>query len=265
MSAEKQKKSKKAEITLDQLGIIIIVVIIGIIIYAVVINIYNDSSEYNDKETCRLSVIARSYDPTRWSGSDSGVNFKCSTNELELGNKLLKNGKNIKYTEDPKRIIADEMSDCWYEFNQGKSNPFGDFFNNNRCFVCARITFKEKMQNKQINEFKNYVEKTPQNTQGAKENTYSKYMYNIDNAILTPDIIDTNKHYSILWMSVGSSSTDDAIKAFVSSTTQENVNYEELKPLLQEYLGNNKAVSHRYTFTTIVPTEQVSKFCQEIY
>ena len=197
-----KNSGKKAEIALDQFGMMILVVIIGVIIYSVVITIYNTSSEHNNRETCLLSVIARSYDPTRWTASDSGVNFKCATNEIELGNKFIKNEKSIKYTEDSKKILADEMSDCWYSFNQGKSNPFGDFFDsNNRCFVCSRITFKEKMQDTQITDFKDYVEKTPQNPAGDREDTYSKYLYNIDNAIFTPQTIDTNKHHSILWIS----------------------------------------------------------------
>lgn len=252
MSAKHHKKA----MLISRLVTVIVLFLAGAVLLAVFIRLLNPTEDVFDRETCRLSVLGMAYDP-------SGiVNFKCSTNQLEIGRKFfVKNGKKSAIFE-VNRVLADEMSDCWYQFLEGGIDPFGAFgssvlsFNSkNRCFICAEITFKDT----QVSGLKKYLE----STKHSEGRTYAQFLYKQNNAILAPNSIDTNKKYSVVWISLLKGILDDEIKKaghvkIFDQTVTENT-YSSMITLAWEF-----ATEGRYSFVTLVPSESVVAYCDQI-
>ncbi|MCX6709847.1 MAG: hypothetical protein NTV63_02725 [Candidatus Woesearchaeota archaeon] len=144
----------------------------------------------SDKEICRMSVIAK------WAGkkasfylTDGIIDLKCNTQIIEINrDSVLKNGKEIETmkeitdsgTEEKiKRIVANEMYDCWYQFSRGQFDftQAGIMRNANICVVCSEITFSKEIIKEVplISDFTAWLSQN--NVLGAKE-SYLDYFMN---------------------------------------------------------------------------------------
>jgi hypothetical protein len=97
------------------------------------------------RESCRSSVIVKANAKI----ADNAISLNCHTQFVDIKkNGVIKNGNNIDspLNEDGvKRAIADELYDCWYEFGEGKIQPFGSELlqNKKHCVICSEISFDD--------------------------------------------------------------------------------------------------------------------------
>jgi len=88
-------------------------------------------------------------------------------------------------------------------------------------------------------------------------------LYKQDKAVLAPSTVDTTKEYSVVWISMLKGVLDETIKKaghvdlFDQSVTKEQ--YSWLAPLAWEYVTEG-----RYSFVTLVPSESVLSYCDQI-
>jgi len=216
---------KKAQIvTVKNL---ILVLIIAIILIVFVGKVTQFMSRQTTVETCRLSVLAAAKSKVLVKPLVDSI--KCKTRQIEITDKaILLNKKkietfninNIEETKNKiKRTIADEMYIAWYQFGQGKLNPYGDFEGGSKCMISTQIRFDKSFNEKipKIEGIGTYLEDTPVPT---KNFTYLEFLINgkvekdlnfvqkmlAKEGIEGADFIDTSKLYYTLFV-VDSSST----------------------------------------------------------
>ena len=81
-----------------------------------------------------------------------------------------------------KKILADNMADCWYKFGEGRKEIFSKTLwkrDKNYCAICSVIRFNKDAKSKQINNFLDYL----------KEN-------NVKKAYCNKDDIENKRFYS---------------------------------------------------------------------
>ena len=180
-------KQKRAELTTQQ----IVLLIILITSFAVILILFfrlDLGGEETQKEICHNSVVLKGK-------SISGVSLDCRTNyvcisslggsceainptqtiEIDLSKDAAKN--------ETMKAIAEEMSDCWWQFGEGKVDylSLGDkgIWDKNTCAVCSIVKFDKKIQEEAekitYEEFYDYLEKT-EKTSSQK---YLKYLYGV--------------------------------------------------------------------------------------
>lgn len=154
----------------------IIIIISGVILLFAVKAIANIGNDAVDREACRTSVLLK--EKSKLLGTNPLItDLNCETNLVDV---------NSKDEVEIKKIIVNEMYDCWYQFGEGKR----DFLDNydfgrgdNYCFVCSRIDFSEKTQNEvpQITNLMSYLsnEQLPLHTQ----ETFFDYLYGKDSYV----------------------------------------------------------------------------------
>ena len=79
------------------------------------------------------------------------------------------------------KAIADEMSDCWWQFGEGKLNYVGlderVAWKKTSCAICSTVEFDKEILDKNpkitYREFYEYLRKTPKDS----SQTYLKYLY----------------------------------------------------------------------------------------
>lgn len=138
-----------------------------------------------DREICKLSVIARS--KTTMMGMESDLPLNCRTNFItvkkdgiyEDGNIEVRFNKGEKPSEKEekiKRYIANQMYDCWYQFNKGQSDPWGDWHLGTRvhCMICADINFEEEFR-EEVGKIKDFGEFLNKEKVSLSKETYSEY------------------------------------------------------------------------------------------
>jgi len=138
----------------------------------------------SDRDLCLKSVLLRAHEKSikeKIPTLDPSKTLDCKTNNVEVKN---------KDTEQVKQVLADEMYECYKEFNFGKSEFLStdDFSirgnNDNICFICSKISYDISTSNEvrviPISDFEKYLntQKTP------NEKTYAEEMIQTDNAYI---------------------------------------------------------------------------------
>jgi len=190
---------KSKGIAFNNLLLILLAMVTLILFSLFLYNKYADTRDMLAVQNCRNSIAAHSV-VAKGTFSQIFTDVKCPTRDITLGKSQLK---------DSKRIIAEDMHRCWYEWGQGKEQLFqGDGM---FCHICATYSFDEKGQ--KIDGFIQYLASTsmyvkyPGDTPGIK---YLDYMnpYHTENAeqmvqksnqVITPyDYINTSAQYTTI-------------------------------------------------------------------
>lgn len=137
-----------------------IVVAIAILVTAVILFIaykliFDTGTNMVDRETCRNSVLLK--ERSKLLGQPLIKDLNCETHLVDV---------NSRDETEIKRIIVDEMYDCWYQFGAGERdflNDYDPWKGDNYCFVCSRLNFDKGTQNEvgQINGLFNYLSTEP--------------------------------------------------------------------------------------------------------
>ncbi len=177
--------NNKKAIVASKLVKIILVLVVGLILFAFITNFVNLLQKQSPKELCRLSVLAAA--KSKLIGKPLIDSINCKTryvnidhNSIDLNKKKVTsiNVNNQAATiEIVKRTVADELVTAWYQFGEGKLNPYGDFESGNKCIISSVIRFDESFSSKipRINSIGTYLEKT--NIAGTNL-TYLEYLVN---------------------------------------------------------------------------------------
>jgi hypothetical protein len=177
-------KNRKAELTTKQLVTIIILIVSFIIILFLIFRLNLGGT--SDKEICHNSVILKGKTGGLVGALDCRTNYLCisggkdcegipaaSTLKIDMG----KSPEKIK--NEIMKALADEMSDCWWMFGEGKMDYAAPgTFTKVACSICSIVEFDEKLKDISITyeEFYNYLKTTSKTT----TQTYLQYLYATD-------------------------------------------------------------------------------------
>ena len=205
---------RKGELTTQQLvTLIILIVSFGIILFL----IFNlGLGETTNKEICHNSVLLKSK-------SVVGGELDCKTNyicisgggkcegfnedytiKIDMNPKAKsKEEKNEKIKNQTMKAIADEMTDCWWMFGEGKIDYVGlsiekVIIGKMNCALCSIISFDKKIQefgkeNENKFTYENFYDNFLRETKKDKSNTYLSYLYNVHNFEDVTAMIKINK------------------------------------------------------------------------
>ncbi len=172
-------KNKKAELTTKHIVMIIILIASFIIVLFLLFRL--NLGETTNKEVCHNSVVLKGRLPLG-GPLDCRTNYLCisggedcegipttSTIEVDPNKEETKN--------ETMKALADEMSDCWWMFGEGKINYVGERFSGNMaCALCSVIEFDETIKGSvSYLEFFNYLKTTPK----SSSQTYLQYLYGV--------------------------------------------------------------------------------------
>ena len=187
------KQNKKGELTTQQLVTIIILIASFVIILFLLYRL--NLGQTTDKEICRNSVFDQQQSLTA-GPLNCKTNYLCisggdkctaisQTSEASIDTSPNDVGKIKNQTFE---ALAKEMSDCWWEFGEGKVDYVkGAFSHNVVCAVCTISGFDDKVQKKlpsfTYSEFYNYL----QTTKKTESQTYLQYLYAVNSISILPD------------------------------------------------------------------------------
>jgi hypothetical protein len=179
MKIQKFTKNRKAELTTKQLVMIIILIASFIIVLFLLFRL--NLGETTVKEVCHNSVVLKGRSPLGGS-LDCRTNYLCisggedcegipttSTIEVDPNKEETKN--------ETMKALADEMSDCWWMFGEGKIDYAGrDISPITECSICSIVEFDEKLKESpsiSYQEFYDYLRTTSK----TSSQTYLQYLY----------------------------------------------------------------------------------------
>ena len=206
-------KNCKGELTTKQLVTIIIIIVSFIIILFLIFRL--NLGETTAKEICHNSVVLKEKSGILAGPLDCRTNYLCISGSKSCKGisatstiKIVTN-KEDEFKKEIMKALADEMSDCWWMFGEGKINYGGGLADTKVHYaICSRIVFDEKVQEKiptiTYREFYDYLAMTKKtNTQ-----TYLQYLYatntveNLNDGeyfkFNLADSIDTSQGYSVI-------------------------------------------------------------------
>lgn len=127
-----KKLNKKA---MEAIVVIILALVIFVVLLALATVINKSSMFVGGKNVCRASVIAADK-------AETAIDINCEINnagELKLQGKTKDDQK-----EDAMKQIAELTRDCWWQFGEGKLDPFKKKLVTRAvaCFVCSKFSFE---------------------------------------------------------------------------------------------------------------------------
>lgn len=127
-----KKLNKKA---IENLNKIIIALVIFIVLIALATMMVKFAMRQGDKDICLISVIAADK-------SDKILGIDC--NIYEAGKLKLQGTTKDAQKKDAMKQIAELMRDCWWQFGEGKRDPFKGSWTDltTVCFVCSKFRFE---------------------------------------------------------------------------------------------------------------------------
>ena len=172
---------KRGEITTQQIVIIIILIVSFAVLLFFIFRL--ELGKVTEEEICRNSVVTRgsSILPSESIPLNCHRNYVCVTEDESCEQMTNPEIKKIKNKEEIYNVLAEEMTDCWWMFGEGKINYVGeDFVSDLYCSICSQIAFDDSIEKKigagefDKKEFYNYLanEKIP-----GKDITYFEYLY----------------------------------------------------------------------------------------
>lgn len=203
----KNQREKKAELTTQQIVFIIILIMSFAIILFFILRI--NFQEVGKKEVCHNSVAL--FQSTKVGGKISTGNLNCQINYLCLSS----SGKcsdfspdttiNVKTKSEIFKSLADEMTDCWWMFGEGKVDYLEESDYDSQCAICSIVKFDSstsEISTEKINaeEFYTFL-KTEKK---SDRQTYLEYLYGVDDmskfksAYYKNDFIDLNEKYVVM-------------------------------------------------------------------
>lgn len=186
-------------------GILLLILMGGIILYFTLRHLSPLYTETIDKEACHMSVMARDnalLKGTHWTPEILPLN--CKTQEIKISS---------TNEEFIKREIANAMYDCWWTLGEGKADFFRDVswwdiknplgIEKANCIICSTLQFEGGAKNRQL-DIQAYLEQTkiPQ-----KNITYLNYFLEQADAKKFPGdikapVLNTGEDYAIVFMAM---------------------------------------------------------------
>ena len=204
-------KSRKAELTTQQLVTLIILIASFVVILILIWKL--NLGEETDKEICRNSIILASKSAKLSGPIDCKTNYLCISGGSDCEGFVSKSKEEVNLDgkedrEEVMKIIADEMADCWWQFGEGKVNYGVSGGTSVKYALCSKIQFDKNVQTKisdiPYSEFYDYLEKTKKD----ESISYLEYIYEVNDVSslkvqeefkveIDSDKIETNKEYSL--------------------------------------------------------------------
>ena len=184
-------KNKRGELTTKQLVVIIILIASFIIVLFLLFRL--NLGETSAKEICHNSVVLKEKSGILAGPLDCRTNYLCISGggdceEISTTSTVKVDPENKNETM---KALADEMSDCWWMFGEGKINyAGGDLPKKIVCSICSIVEFDEKLKESppiSYQEFYDYLRTTPK----TSSQTYLQYLYS------TSDLNDIEKDFPV--------------------------------------------------------------------
>ena len=172
-------KNKKAELTTKHLVMIIVLIVSFIIVLFLLFRL--NLGETTSKEICQNSVLLKHQTKVFAGPLDCRTNYLCISGGGKCDGipttSTIKVDPNKEETKkEIRKALADEMSDCWWMFGEGKID-YADrgTFSRTACSICSIVEFDETLHGTSISyeEFYNYLRTTPK----TSSQTYLEYLY----------------------------------------------------------------------------------------
>jgi hypothetical protein len=205
--------SKKADMSMPLfVGLVVIITSFLVLLY---FWLRLDPGGITDKEICHNSVVLKDKSKAFAGSLDCRTNYVC----ISGGGDCLDSGSKVKVEasdeEQIMKVLADEMSSCWYMFGEGKESSYADGiggWNPTKvyCSVCSIVQFDKKIQEKTLkitySKFYNYLAQTKKDD----SQTYLEYLYGVSNlnsleiqkqfgiVSVKDDFLATKEKYSII-------------------------------------------------------------------
>jgi hypothetical protein len=171
-------KNKKAELTTKHIVMIIILIASFIIVLFLLFRL--NLGETTNKEVCHNSVVLKGKSGIFAGSLNCRTNYLCISGDGDCGEIPTTSTIEIdpESTDEIMKAIADEMSDCWWMFGEGKINYVGEKFSGNMaCALCSVIDFDETIKGSvSYLEFFNYLKTTSK----SSSQTYLQYLYGVN-------------------------------------------------------------------------------------
>jgi hypothetical protein len=180
---------KKGQVE-STLAIVVIACIIGVILIIAGWAWLNAMNKKTDLETCKLSVLGKSYSKP---GGKSPLELNCPRTSISFYNNqvisrvkdkettkkvITKGARTDKFsnlTDDIFfQVVSEELRNCWYKMGEGKLNPFDSklLLTYNICLVCSSIAFNQ-VQAKTFTGLQEYMNET---AMPQSDMTYGDYL-----------------------------------------------------------------------------------------
>jgi len=175
-------KSKKAEITTQQIVLLIILIMSFAVILFFLFKL--NLGKTTDKEICHNSVVMRgsSVIPADTVSLNCKRSYVCLTEDGSCEQMTKPDIKKVEEINDVYQVLADEMVDCWWMFGEGKINYIGkDMTERVYCSICTQLAFDDSLNKIEgiedtisKDELYNYL--SVQKISGGEE-TYAEYLF----------------------------------------------------------------------------------------
>ncbi len=174
------KMNKKAELTTAQLVGLIVIIVSFVVILILFFRL--NLGEQTNKEICHNSVVLKSKTEGFVGSLDCRTDYTCVSGGSDCAG--LSSSSNVKVDASNKeaimKVLADKMSDCWWQFGEGKANYLGisdrSGWGTDSCAVCSVVEFDKDVSDKNAQityrEFYNYLSSTQKG-----DRTYFSYLY----------------------------------------------------------------------------------------
>ena len=198
------EKNRRGELTTKQLVTLIVLITSFIIILFLIYRLNLGGT--TDAEICRNSVVLRD----KPLGDlvvpiDCKTQYVCISGGSDCQSISATEKINAKTKNEIMKVLADKMSECWWQFGEGKIDFRADLREGGTditCAVCSLVNFKDIPQEEQTipyPEFYNYLRTTLK----TNSQTYLQYLYSENDInFLSKDYLNNNlelnKQYFIL-------------------------------------------------------------------
>jgi hypothetical protein len=183
----KMFKFKKGELTTAQIvTLVMLIASFAVILYFLFTLDLGGTSE---KDICHNSVAMRSSPvvPGETIPLDCRTSYVCITEDGSCEKWANTEKKNVKTKDDVYKVLAEQMSDCWWMFGEGKLDYIGKTdVHANLCSICSQVVFDDSLIS--ISSFRdgniskdNFYEYLSTNKQTGKDITYSEYFFGTKN------------------------------------------------------------------------------------
>lgn len=202
-----ENKNRRGELTTNQLVMIIVLIVSFVVILFLIFRL--NLGETTDKEICHNSVVLINKATSFVGSLDCKTNYLCISGGGDCEGTISETIRvNPENKEEIMKAIAEEMSDCWWQFGEGKMNYGTSQGTSIKYAICSIIEFDSHIQEKipviTRSEFYDYLEKTKKDN----SQSYLKYLYEVSDVWAVPipsqiklypeDKIRTNERYSII-------------------------------------------------------------------
>ena len=196
---EKKRKMHNKGMSAVVRGLIILLVSFAVILFFIFrLNL----GEESNKEICHNSVLLKDKSEGFVGSLDCRTNYVCISGGSDCAS--LDSSSNVDVDASDKeqvmKVLADEMSDCWWQFGEGKVDYTGAIsdisaFEKFSCGVCSVVSFDSKVQkNTKITyqEFYDYL----RTTKKTESQTYLQYLYSKNDLISFSQGFNPNDYMS---------------------------------------------------------------------